>query len=105
MAIETASTSRNLSGLPAWRAKLLKARKSALTLSAISVLSLPIAGCFNATLTTVTATAPINDQQVVRKARCAGWHRITYSGNNDTFETIWQIRVHNAVGRKKKCWR
>jgi hypothetical protein len=37
------------------------------------------------------------------KARCAGWKPIKYSGEADTFETIWQVRVHNQLGLNKRC--
>jgi hypothetical protein len=43
----------------------------------------------------------VNEQ----KARCTGIRKITYDGTNDTFETIWQIRVHNAFGRRKRCFK
>ncbi|MCP3368290.1 hypothetical protein [Bradyrhizobium cajani] len=51
--------------------------------------------------------AVTTDRRLFRSdpARRGGLRKITYDGENDTFETIWQIRVHNAVGRKKQCWK
>lgn len=62
---------------------------------------MPLAGCFEATRTTVTA----GNSDANRAARCAGWRYIKYSGKKDTLETINQVRQHNTVGERKKCWR
>lgn len=60
-----------------------------------------LAGCFEATRTTVTA----GRSEASRAARCAGWRHIEYSGDLDTLDTINQVRVHNSVGERKKCWK
>jgi hypothetical protein len=41
----------------------------------------------------------------VQKARCAGWRAITFSAKGDTEQTIKEVRTHNVVGVKKKCWK
>lgn len=81
--------------------RLPPATKPALTLLLLSVLCLPTAGCFEATRTTVTA----GSKPASLAARCAGWTRISYSGDSDTMETIEQVRIHNQVGRNKRCWK
>ena len=58
------------------------------------LLALMTSGCA-ATRTTATTT----------EALCAPWRAITYSGRNDTPQTVRQIRVHNATGAKLACWR
>lgn len=35
----------------------------------------------------------------------AAFRPITYSSAKDTAETVRQIRVHNATGRKLKLWK
>lgn len=104
MATNSDSPKKNANGMQRLFARLTAAKRPAMTLCAILALSLPTAACFEATRTTVTGTGG-NKRVNEQKARCAGWSRIKYDGTNDTFETIWQVRVHNALGRKKRCWK
>lgn len=39
------------------------------------------------------------------EALCAPWRAISFSGRNDTAQTVRQVRVHNATGAKLKCWK
>lgn len=93
--------SSKLNGTPRWSRKLTKAKKPALTLSALLVLCLPTAACFEATRSTVTA----GQSPSASKARCAGWRSIQYDYLNDTMGTIQQVRQHNQTGVNKKCWK
>lgn len=87
-----------------WKKKLKTVKKPALTLSALLVLCLPTAACFEATRTTVTATGG-SYRATEQQARCSGWRKITFDAENDTIDTIQQVRVHNRTGRNKRCWK
>jgi len=73
------------------------------TLKILCLLSLTmtLGGCFATTRTTVSA----GNSEPNRAARCAGWRFIKYDGDVDTLETINQVRTHNAVGERKRCWK
>ena len=60
----------------------------------LALLALFLGGCAT-TRTTATTT----------EALCAPWRAITYSGKSDSPQTARQIRVHNDVGKRLKCWR
>jgi hypothetical protein len=44
----------------------------------------------------------IAEQQKV--ARCAGWQKLSYSGQLDTVTTTTGVRKHNQTGTNKGCW-
>lgn len=102
----TASQSNRPNGMRHWPEKLKRAKRLALTLSALLVLSLPTAACFEATRSTVTGTGSSNAsvKQSAQKARCSSWRPLEYDAENDTLDTIHGIRIHNATGVNKKCW-
>lgn len=56
--------------------------------------ALCLSGCVT-TGTTATTT----------KAICEPWRSISYSGRGDTAKTVREIRVHNRVGQKLRCWK
>lgn len=95
----TGSRKNKVNGTPRSRERLRTVRKPVLTLLSLLALSLPIGAC--STLTPATVTVGSGPQ--ASKARCAGWRPITYSGADDTLDTIEQIRVHNQTGVNKRC--
>lgn len=108
MASKSDSLKSSASGTQPWSGKAANLKKTALTLSALLVLCLPIAACFETTRSTVTGTALLSSAQrkvETKKARCGRWQKIKYDGQADTFETIWQIRIHNQTGVNARCWR
>lgn len=70
-----------------------RAKRLGLTLSVI-LLPLLLANCVT---TRETATSV--------KALCAAWRAISYSAKGDTQMTVTQIRKHNAVGKRLRCWK
>lgn len=39
-----------------------------------------------------------------KQAQCAAWRAISYSAKKDTAETVKQVRVHDATGKRLGCW-
>lgn len=82
-----------------------KAKRLALTLSALCALSLVIANCSATTNGTATRSLLSNkDRKAAElKARCAGWKAISYSAKGDTEQTVTEVREHNQTGLNKRC--
>ncbi len=89
------------SGMLHWRQKLIRAKRPALTLSLLCVLSAPIVGCF----ATTQGTATTGRSEMNRQARCSGWEPLDYSAEGDTPQTVYGIRKHNRTGVNKRCWK
>lgn len=84
-----------LGGLPLRKLQWSRQTKRAATLSVLLAASL-LSGCqTTGTSTTVTGSKTI----------CKPWKALTYSAEQDTLETIWNVRTHNQTGRNLRCWK
>lgn len=104
----TGSPKSNASGIRRWSARAVAVKKTALTLCALSALCLPIAGCFEATRSTVTGAGILSSEQrrvAAKEARCARWRMIKFDAESDTITTMQAIRVHNQTGVNAGCWK
>ncbi len=74
------------------------APKLTLKFATISLLAASLAAC--AANRTPIATTADN----IAKVRCSGWKQQTYDSQEDTKETIDQVKAHNLFGKKIGCW-
>lgn len=82
--------------MPSIFARLNKPARTLKLLCLLSCLVLPLPGCLTTSTTGTYGSKP---------SMAAAFRPITYSSKKDTAETVRQIRVHNATGRKLHLWK